>query len=148
MVNYSCVGIVELPGMRSKRKRGNFIGEMSKEKVPWILNAYSEKKKEIWFSPMTKAPTPTDKSKKKRDNTKNATKNFDYTTIADRPRTVSRSNNRNQSCEECEASENYKMKNVLHSWIRTEKLLKKSYIKILVKADLSSYKPPPYLFLY
>ena len=33
---------------------------------------------------MTEALTPTEKSKKQRDNTKNATKNFDYTTIADR----------------------------------------------------------------
>ena len=43
---------------------------------------------------MTKAPTPTEKSKKQRDNNKkkNATKNFDYTTIADRLRTVSWSN--------------------------------------------------------
>ena len=38
---------------------------------------------------MTKAPTPTKKSKTQRDNKKNATKNFDYTTIADRLRTVS-----------------------------------------------------------
>ena len=38
---------------------------------------------------MTKAPTPTEKSKKQRDTTKNATKNFDYTTIADRLGTVS-----------------------------------------------------------
>ena len=29
---------------------------------------------------MTEALTPTEKSKKQRDNTKNATKNFDYTT--------------------------------------------------------------------
>ena len=41
---------------------------------------------------MTKAPTPTEKSKKLRDNIKNATKNLDYTTIADRLRTVSWSN--------------------------------------------------------
>ena len=33
---------------------------------------------------MTEALTPTEKSKKQRDNSKNATKNFDYTTIADR----------------------------------------------------------------
>ena len=39
---------------------------------------------------MTEALTPTEKSKKQRDNTKNATKNFDYTTIADRLRTVAR----------------------------------------------------------
>ena len=38
---------------------------------------------------MTNAPTPPKKSKKQRDNTKNATKYFDYTTIADRLRTVS-----------------------------------------------------------
>ena len=38
---------------------------------------------------MTEALTPTEKSKKQRDNTKIATKNFDYTTIADRLRTVS-----------------------------------------------------------
>ena len=41
---------------------------------------------------MTKAPAPTEKSKKQRNNIKNATKNFDYTTIADRLRTVSWSN--------------------------------------------------------
>ena len=41
---------------------------------------------------VTNAPTPTDKTKKQRDNIKNATKNFDYTTIADRLRTVSWSN--------------------------------------------------------
>ena len=39
---------------------------------------------------MTKAPTPTEKSKKQCVNTKTrTTKNFDYTTIADRLRTVS-----------------------------------------------------------
>ena len=38
---------------------------------------------------VTKAPTPTEKSKNQHDNTKNATKNFDYTTIADRLTTVS-----------------------------------------------------------
>ena len=38
---------------------------------------------------MTKAPSPTEKSKMQRNNIKNATKNFDYTTIADWLRTVS-----------------------------------------------------------
>ena len=38
---------------------------------------------------MTKAPTTTEKSKKQRDKIKNAPKNFDYTTIADRLRMVS-----------------------------------------------------------
>ena len=57
------------------------------------MRKFSQKKKEeIWLRPMTKAPTSTEKSKKQRDNIKNATKNFDYTTIADRLRTVSWSN--------------------------------------------------------
>ena len=54
-----------------------------------VPNKWQEKKEEIWLSSMTKAPTPTEKSNKERDNTKNATKNFDYSTIADRLRTVS-----------------------------------------------------------
>ena len=40
---------------------------------------------------MTKNPTPTEKSKQERDNTKTPP-NFDYTTIADRLRTVSLGN--------------------------------------------------------
>ena len=48
-----------------------------------------EKKEEIWLSLMTKAPTPTEKNPKSSVTTQNATKNFDYTTIADRLRTVS-----------------------------------------------------------
>ena len=43
---------------------------------------------------MTNAPTRTEKSKTQRDNIKNATKDFDYTTIADRLRTISWSNSR------------------------------------------------------
>ena len=39
--------------------------------------------------PMTKAHIPTENSKTQRDNTINATKNFDYTTIDDRTRTAS-----------------------------------------------------------
>ena len=38
---------------------------------------------------MTKAPAPTEKIQKATRQHKNATKNFDYTTIADRFRTVS-----------------------------------------------------------
>ena len=38
---------------------------------------------------MIKAPTPTEMSKGKSDNTNNATKKFDYTAIADQLRTVS-----------------------------------------------------------
>ena len=41
-----------------------------------------EKKEDIWLGPMTKAPTPPEKSKKQRDNIKTATKNFDYKKIA------------------------------------------------------------------
>ena len=37
---------------------------------------------------MTKAPTPTEKSKKQRDNKKKGHQNFDYKTISDRLRTV------------------------------------------------------------
>ena len=43
-------------------------------------------------APHTKAPTPTAKIQKATWQHKNATKNFDYTTIAERLRTVSRSN--------------------------------------------------------
>ena len=41
---------------------------------------------------MTKAPTLTEKPKEQRDNIKKRHQNFDYTTIADRFRTVSWSN--------------------------------------------------------
>ena len=51
-----------------------------------------EKKEEIWLSPMTKAPNPTEMSKGKSDNTNNATKKFDYTAIKDRLMPVSWSN--------------------------------------------------------
>ena len=52
-----------------------------------------EKQKEIWLSPMTKTPKSTEKSKKKRDSTKTQQQKFDYTTIADRLRTVTWSYN-------------------------------------------------------
>ena len=39
-----------------------------------IDNPEFEKKEEIWLSPLTKAPIPTEKSQKHRDNMKNATK--------------------------------------------------------------------------
>ena len=48
---------------------------------------------------MTKAPTPAQKkTKKQRDIIKNATKNFDYTTIADRLRTVTWGNSSHSTC--------------------------------------------------
>ena len=37
----------------------------------------SDKKEEIWPSPTTKAPTPTEMSKGQSDNRNNATKEFD-----------------------------------------------------------------------
>ena len=42
-----------------------------------FLYMYKENKEEIWLSPMTKAPTPTEMSKGQSDNTNNATKKFD-----------------------------------------------------------------------
>ena len=54
---------------------------------------WQEKKEEIRLSPMAKAHTPTEKSKKQRDNNKNAIINFDYTTIADRRKTASSNKN-------------------------------------------------------
>ena len=44
-------------------------------------------KEEIWLSPVTETHTPTEQSKKQRDEIKHH-QNFDYTTIADRLRTV------------------------------------------------------------
>ena len=57
-----------------------------------IKNGQSEKKEEIWLSPMTKAPTPTEMSKGLSENTNNVTKKCEYTAVADRLRTVSWSN--------------------------------------------------------
>ena len=42
------------------------------------IRLYLENKEEIWLSPMTKAPTPTEMFKGQSDNTNNATKKFDY----------------------------------------------------------------------
>ena len=55
------------------------------------------KKENIWLIPITKNPTHTEKSKKQRDNTKNATKNSEFTTIADWLRAVSWSNDSDQT---------------------------------------------------
>ena len=61
-------------------------------RVKWIRQ---EKKEEIWLSPMTKAPKPTE-NPKSNVTTQNATKNFDYTTTANRLRTVSWGNDSHQ----------------------------------------------------
>ena len=50
-----------------------------------------KKKEEIWLSPMTKAHAPTENETKWQ--LKNATRNIDNTTIADRLKTVSLINN-------------------------------------------------------
>ena len=70
-------------------------GQISSNSVVNIR--FKGKKKEIWPSPMTKPPIPTENSKTKGQHT-NATKNFDYTTIADRLRTVSWSNKSSNWC--------------------------------------------------
>ena len=62
------------------------------------VDIWYAKKEEIWLSPMTKARAPTEKFQKQRANTNHTTKNFDYTTIADRLRTVSWSNNIHPAC--------------------------------------------------
>ena len=59
--------------------------------------SFKEKKKKIWLGPMKKALIPTENSKKQNDN-KNAILKFDNTTIANRPRTVSRSNDSHPAC--------------------------------------------------
>ena len=46
----------------------------------WFMSMFHMKREEIWLNPMIKAPTPTEKSKKQRDNITKAIKNFDYTT--------------------------------------------------------------------
>ena len=62
------------------------------EKMACTVSFCRLKKEEIRLSPMTKTPTLTENSKSN-VTTQNATKNFDYSTIADRLRTVSGSNN-------------------------------------------------------
>ena len=53
------------------------------ERRLYSIVSYEEKKEEIWLSPMTKTPTPTEMSKGQSDNTNNATKKFDYTAVAE-----------------------------------------------------------------
>ena len=58
--------------------------------LEWVAGvATSSREKEIWLSPMTKTPTPTENSKTKGQH-KNATKKIDYTTIVDRLTLVKR----------------------------------------------------------
>ena len=62
-----------------------------------VIQNNKEKKIEIWLSLMTKARIPTEKKTNSRY--QNATHNFDNTTIADRLRTVSWSNNSHPTSE-------------------------------------------------
>ena len=65
--------------------------------IRWNSSLYNmyreEKKEEIWLNPMTKNPYTHRKIKKATRQHNNAIKNFDYTTNADRLRTVRGSNN-------------------------------------------------------
>ena len=47
---------------------------MDPTKVSWPVLGSRDKKEEIWLSPMTKAPSPTEMSKGQNENTHNATK--------------------------------------------------------------------------
>ena len=51
--------------------------EISIEHLQRVWHAYKDKKEEIWPSPMTKVPTPTEMSKGQSDNTNNATTKVD-----------------------------------------------------------------------
>ena len=60
--------------------------------LPRLLNHwshYQEKKEDVWHSGMTKNPNSRWNFQKSTWQHKNATKNFNYTTITDRLRTVS-----------------------------------------------------------
>ena len=76
----------------------NVIGKVENVKSLWRMTVdrqrvvTREERRDLTQSYEKKTPTFTDKSKQHHDNMKNATKNFDYTTIADRLRTVSWSN--------------------------------------------------------
>ena len=50
---------------------------MTHTRVSSTKPSLEHKKEEIWLSPMTKAPKPTEMSKGQSDNTNNATKKFE-----------------------------------------------------------------------
>ena len=72
--------LFELVGDRSVTVPKPFSNQLLQlqEESPWgnrqVADRLQEKKEEIWLSPMTKAPTPTEMSKGQSDNTNNATK--------------------------------------------------------------------------
>ena len=53
------------------------IKGIKKKSIKYWSSVLKEKNEEVWLSPMTKAPTPKENSKKQHDNTKTATKNSD-----------------------------------------------------------------------
>ena len=67
--------------------------------IMYVINIEQciDKKDEIWLSPKTKAPTPTEMSKGQSDNTNNAITNLDLTATADWLRTVGWSNYSHQT---------------------------------------------------
>ena len=64
-------------------EKTNFDGTEWQTKQAFYGGGIKKKREEIWISPMTKAPTSTEKSKKQRDNTKTPT----ITSITKRLRT-------------------------------------------------------------
>ena len=83
---------VKCQGHQSHRNSLAFIKENKVIAIRVIRQNETREKEEIWLSPVTKALTTTENSQKAKWQHKNATKNFDYTTIADWLRTVSWSN--------------------------------------------------------
>ena len=67
----------------TRERQTTYIGDIKHttrfiiHRMEWKFIWDEEKKEEIWLSPMTKAPTPTEMSKGQSDNTNNATKKFD-----------------------------------------------------------------------
>ena len=70
----------------------NLVFQIQKEISALVKNRIEEKREEIGLRSMTKAPTTTEKIQLTRWKHENATTTFDYTTISDRLRTVSWSN--------------------------------------------------------
>ena len=73
-----------------KNAKNNFYHGVSSHVISltsrrcFIVCFLKEKKEEIWLSPMTKAPTPTEMSKGQSDNTNNATKKTLFSTSGSR----------------------------------------------------------------
>ena len=66
--------------------RGNGLSYSGVKKIKVMVKLYSNSQDDMWLKAVTKAPTPTEKSKKQRDNTKPSPKIL-ITTNTDRLRT-------------------------------------------------------------